>query len=398
MNTTINKIYLQKLLQAKDAFSIKIITGIRGIGKTELLLNFAEELKNQGIPSEQIIYINFDNDENIFDFQQLYEFVNEKIAYFEQAYLLFDEIQQVTGWEKAINAFFVGSPVDIYIASSTNEILSEDFLHLLSEHYELIQICPVSLNLIKENSKYTLEKYKKFGGLPIIMKLQDREEVLSTMLMGIYNTILNKEIISRYSVRDSILLEYIIKFLALNIGKAITPKAIEKYLSNVNRTTTGYTIEHYLNMIDKSGLFHKISRYDIKNRTQINGSERFLCSDIGIRNFLSDFSDLENEAIIKNVVCIELLRRGYKIFSGKINRMDIDFVAFKNDNPIYFQVTSKIESNKNLKKIISPLKKIRDQYDKIILSMEESQDVVDYDGVKIFNIFDYFNSDFLTSF
>ena len=312
-----NEMYLKKLLTLKDHFSIKVITGIRGVGKTTLLSMFADTLKQQGVSSESIIYINFDEMEEIYDFQQLYEFVNEKIMYLEQAYLLFDEVQRVKGWEKAINAFFVGSPVDIYITGSNSEIISEVFLHLLSNHYELIEMQPLPFNEYlkmfndkeNQNNEFYFQKYLKYGGLPLVTKIQDQNEILPLLLSGIYNTILNKDIIARYSVRDAYLMNSLSKFLAINIGNSIIPKKIEDYFSNIGQSTTIYTLDNYLNMINESGLFKKIKRYDIKNKTTINGSEQFYCADLGIRNVLTNFVYLKILFILNfvDVVIIYLL-------------------------------------------------------------------------------------------
>ena len=391
-----NKTYLEKLFQFKDSFSVKVITGIRGIGKTSLLSMFADALKNDGVPSEEIIYINFEEDEHIFDFQQLYEVINEKISYLERAYLLFDEIQQVKGWEKAINAFFVGSPVDIYIADSNSGVLSDVFLNLLSDNYEVINLQPLSfeeyLHLMDiKNDEDSIKKYLKFGGLPIVTKFRDQEELLPMVLSGIYYTIVNKDIIARYGIRDAKLLDSINKCLALNIGNSITPKIIETYLKNIGQITTLYTMENYFRMINECGLFHRIPRYDIKNKLTVNGSEQFYCADLGILNMLSNFADYKNEAIAENVIFIELLRRGYtKIFVGKIGNIKISFVAIKDSKPIYIQIVSTIGDKENLRKVARPLQHIKDQYDKIIVSLERPK-INDYNGIKFVYIWDFIN-------
>ena len=394
-----NELYLEKLIKFKDNFAVKVITGMRGVGKTTLLSMFADTLKNSGVPSEEIIYINFEENEEITDFQKLYEFVNEKIAYLEQAYLLLDEIQHVKGWEKAINAFFVGSPVDIYVTGSNSAILSDTFLNLLSDHYEHIQMYPLSFNEYLKaihnkdrEQDFYFHQYLKYGGLPIVTKLQGQTDIIPTLLLGMYHTILNKDIISLYGVRDASLLDSMNKFLAINIGNRITPKVLKTYLENFEQITTIYTMDNYLQMINDAGLFYRISRYDIKAQTTLNGSERIYCADLGIRNLLLNFVDVENAIIPENIVCIELLRRGYKVFIGKIGKSNINFVAFKNDKPIYVQVVSKIDSKAELRKALYPLQRINDQYDKMIISMERPE-IIDYNGIKVFYIFDFINED-----
>ena len=385
------------MIEFKDNFSVKVITGMRGVGKTTLLSMFSDTLKKSGIPSEEIIYINFEENEKLTDFQKLYEFVNEKIIYLEQAYLLFDEIQHVKGWEKAVNAFFVGSPVDIYITSSNAKVLSETFLSLLSDHYELIQMSPLSfkefLKIVpnkEEKEEILFQKYLKYGGLPIITKLQEKPEIIPTLLLGMYHTILNKDIISLNGVRDASLLDSMNKFLAVNMGSHITPKIIQMYLKNIGQSTTIYTMDNYLQMIHDAGLFHRIARYDIKSQSIINGSEKIYCSDLGICNMLLNFAIQKNETILENIICIELLRRGYKVCIGKIGKSSISFVAFKDDKPIYIQVASKMDTKSELRKILYPLQRINDQYDKMVISMERPT-ITDYNGIKVFYIFDFIN-------
>ena len=395
-----NEMYLEKLLELKDSFSVKVITGIRGVGKTTLLKIFADTLKNNGVSSEEIIYINFEENEEITDFQKLYEFVNEKIIYLEQAYLLFDEIHHVKGWEKAINAFFVGSPVDIYITGSNSKVLSETFLSLLSEHYELIQMYPLSFNeflqfmpdLEEKEQDFYFDQYLKYGGLPITTKLQDKPDVIPTLLLGMYHSILNKDIISLNCIRDASLLESMSKFLAVNIGNHITPKIIESYLKNIGQTTTIYTMDNYLQMMNDAGLFHRIARYDIKTQSVINGSEKIYCTDLGIRNVLLNFDDLKNVTVFENIICIELLRRGYTVFIGKIGKSNISFVAFKDDKPIYIQVASKMDTKSEIRKALYPLQRINDQYDKMVITMEPPT-ITDYNGIKVFYILNFINRD-----
>ena len=390
--------YLEKLLELKDSFSVKVITGIRGVGKTTLLSIFADTLKKSGVSSEEIIYIDFEKNEEITDFQKLYEFVNEKIVYLEQAYLLFDEIHHVKGWEKAINAFFVGSPVDIYITGSNSKVLSETFLGLLSEHYNLIPMYPLNFNeflrsmpdIGEQRQNFYFQQYLKYGSLPIITKLQDKSEIIPTLLLGIYHTILNKDIISLNAIRDASLLESMNKFLAMNIGNNITPKIIGSYLENIGQSTTIYTMDNYLQMINDAGLFLRIARYDIKTQSIINGSEKVYCADLGIRNVLLNFEDFKNTTILENIVCIELLRRNYKVFIGKIGKSNISFVAFKDDKPIYIQVTPKLDTKSEIRKMLYPLQRINDQYDKMIVSMELPT-ITDYNGIKAFYILDFIN-------
>ena len=393
--------YLEKLLQLKDSFSVKVITGIRGVGKTHLLMTFIEELKKNGVPSEEIIYINFEEDEHISNFQQLYEFVNEKISYLERAYLLFDEIQKVKDWEKTINAFFVGSPVDIYITDSNSGVLSKVFLSLLSNNYEVINMQPLSFNEylqihseveIENNEKY-FEKYLEFGGLPITAKVKDQKEILPLILSGMYHTILNKDIIARYGVRDAALIDSINRCLASNIGNSITPKVINTYLENIGQLTTIYTMENYFAMINESGIFRRLPRYDVKSQAKVNGSEQFYCADLGILNVLSKFS-VKSEVLAENIVYIELLRHNYQeIFVGKVITTKIHFVTIKDSKMTCIKIVPKIEDKSDLKKNCRPLRQIKEQCDKILISLERPS-MSNYKDVKVISLLDFMTNKF----
>lgn len=372
-----NKIYLEHLLELRDNLSIKIITGIRGIGKTSLLTQFIDNLKDEGISSEQIIYINFEEELTIFNFQQLYEFVNEKIVYLEQAYLIFDEIHQVKGWEKAINAFFVGSPVDIYIADSNSSVISNDFLSLLGKNYEMIQMQPLKVDEYltlesKSKDKNRLKKYLKFGGLPNIIEYQNQSELLPKLISGIYHETLNKDIVARYAIRDVSLLDTINKCLAENIGKCITPNVIIDYLNKIGKTTTTYTMENYLQFLDESKLFHRVPRYDLKKQSKVNGSENIYCADLGIRNFLLNFNDCENPALIENLIYLELSKQNYKIFVGKFNKHKINFVALKDDKTVLIQIVDSV-NDKSFKQKISILRRIDIPSEKLVVSVESTK-------------------------
>ena len=388
------ELYLQKLISVKDQFSIKVIKGMRGTGKTTLLNSFVEYLKNDGAPEEQIVFINFDETESIIDFQQLYEIVNEQIIYLEHAYLIFDEIQHVKGWEKAVNAFFVGSPVDIYIAGSNEDILSADFLNLLSNNYELIKINTLPfteyLKLFSEtgNIDKIFQHYLKFGGMPTVNKIVEQEEVLPILLTGMYHTALFKDIVAPYGIRDAELIDLMNKFLARNVGNAVTPKAIDEYLVSNGRYTTGYTMDNYLQMIDKSGIFCRVKRFDIKTKATVNGSERYYCADLGICNAVLNFNGINKTALAKNLICIELWNRGYEVFVGKIGKSQVTFVAFKNAKPIYLQFAESMENKKELQRLLRPLQQINDQYDKMILSLDQPE-INDFNGIKNLNFFDF---------
>ena len=393
-----NKIYLEKMIDLKEDFSVKVLTGVRGVGKSTLLARFADYLRATGLPAWQIIFIQFDQVQydNIKDYQELYAYIYEKIQGLPHTYLLLDEVQRIPGWEKALNAFFVDMPVDIYLAGSHASILSADFVHLFSGHYAEIRVQPVSFSEYletlpdaeEEDKDFLFPRYLKYGSLPIAMSLLDRPELLPMMLSGMYHESLMRDLVSRYAVRDPALVDSMARYLASTSGTPVTAKRIHDYLKRVGRKTTGFTMDNYLQMLADSYLFHRVRRYDIKAKAELNGSERFYSSDIGLSNMLQDFQDLKDGAMLENAVYLELLRRGYEVYVGKLGSMEVSFVAMGEERRVYYQVAPSIQEDATRKRILRPLKHIPDQYEKAVLTMDRLG-IRDFNGIRNLNIVDF---------
>ena len=376
-----SKVYLDKLLDLKKNFSIKLISGFRGTGKLELLKMFAENLKIGGVDEEQIIFINFETDEHLTDFQKLYSYVNEKIENLDYAYLIFYEIHYVEEWEKAVNAFFLGAPVEIYIADSNEKFLTEKLLHLLPDNCDVMKMYPLefseyvksvsvdatSFDLEEINEDNLLNKYLTFGGMPISSNYPVDENILQRLLGGLLYESVLKDVTIRYSVRNSYLFQYMLKFLALNLGEHIRIKSLEDYLSSLNIITTSFTIENYLNLIVESGFFKKVFRYDLKKDTFVNGGECYYCIDNGICNALLNFDCSNETALIKNVVYLELLRKGYDVYCAIVGKMTADFFAVSNDKKICIQI---LPTDGSIKpgKLLRPLHKLSNDIEKFLIS------------------------------
>ena len=391
--------YLEKLLKLRKNDTVKVITGVRGVGKTTLLAMLERTLKAEGVPSWQIIAMDFDamqNDE-IRDFHQLYDSVYERIQGVPHAYLLLDEVHRVEGWEKAVNAFFVGAPVDVYVTGSHAGILSEDFTKLMAGRYEEFRMFPQTFrtyleacpDAVEEDRDFIFPRCLKFGGLPVSVALAEKQELLPAMLQGIYNTALMRDVVQRYAVRDPALMDSMARFLAGTVGKPVSAKRLNDYLVSVGRKTTGYTMDNYLQMLTESNLFCRARRYDIRGKAHLNGSEKFYMADIGLSNMLRGYQDLEDGPLLENVVYLELRRRGFSVSVGKLGSMEVDFVAVNAEGRrIYYQVEPSLQDAGVRKKALRPLKSIPDQYEKVILSMDRS-DVRDFDGIRNLNIVDF---------
>lgn len=394
--------YLNKMISAKDTEFIKVITGVRRSGKSTLLLMFKEYLLNNGINEENIIHINFESAiyDDIKNYKDLYNFVKEKIKN-GKMYLLLDEIQNVESWEKAINSFKVDFNIDIYITGSNAYLLSSELSTLLSGRYIEIKMYPLSFkeylvfnNYNDDNIEEKFNEYLKYGGLPAITLIKNNDELVLSYLNDIYNTIVKKDIIDRNNIKDIVLLENIIKFLASNIGSPVSSSKISDYLNSnkVTQKSNHQTIDNYLNMLEKSFIIYKANRTDIKSKSLLKTLGKYYISDSGIRNIILGFRNIDEGHLLENIVYLELLRRGFKVNIGKSNDYEVDFVA-ENPNEIkYYQVTKTLVNDDVKNRELRALESIEDNYEKIILTMDKSINN-DFNGIKVVNIIDFLLED-----
>lgn len=390
--------YLKRMIDAKDTEFIKVITGVRRSGKSTLLKMFKDFLLNNGINEKDIIYINFESAlyDDIKNYKDLYKCVTDKITN-NKVYLLLDEVQNVESWEKAINSFKVDCDVDIYITGSNAYLLSSELSTLLSGRYIEIKIYPLSFkeyltfnNYDENNLEEKFNEYLKYGGLPAITLIKDNSDLVLSYLNDIYNTIVKKDIIDRNNINDPALLENIIRYLSNNIGSPISATKISNYL-NSNKITSNsnhQTIDNYLNMLEKSFIMYKAERTDIKSKALLKTLGKYYISDTGIRNIILGFRNINEGHLLKNVVYLELLRRGYRVNIGKSGSYEVDFVA-ENPNVIkYYQVTQTLADDKVKQREIRSLESISDNYEKIILTMDKTINN-DFNGIKVINIIDW---------
>lgn len=394
-------LYLNKLIQFKDKQFIKVITGIRRCGKSTLLKLFREYLLENDISEKQIIYINFESMQfdDIKDYKLLYEYIKEHTVEESRTYLLLDEIQEVAHWEKAVNSFLIDFNVDVYITGSNAWLLSSELSTLLSGRYVEIKMLPLSfkeyMDFIEEPSsdrEKDFQAYLRYGGLPPIIELNNNFNMIQPFLSGIYNTVLMKDIVQRNTVRDPALLDNLVRFLADNVGNSISTKKISDYLTSVGRKTTPATIDNYLQMLEKACIFYRANRYDIKRKLYLKTQEKYYIVDTGVRNNLLGLRNMDYGHILENVVYLELLRRGFDVYIGKIGSMEVDFIAVKANKKIYYQVSASILDEKTKERELRSLMSIPDQYDKILLTMDKPY-AEDFEGIKWMNIIDFLLED-----
>ena len=390
--------YLKRICDAKDTEFIKVITGVRRSGKSTLLLMFKDYIIKNGVKEENIIHINFESAiyDDIKNYKDLYSYVKERIKK-EKIYLLLDEVQNVVSWEKAINSFKVDFDIDIYITGSNAYLLSSELSTLLSGRYIEIKMYPLSFkefltfnNYDNDNLDDKFNEYLKYGGLPAITSIKDNNELVLSYLTDIYNTIIKKDIIDRNNIKDTALLENIIKYLANNIGSSISSTKISDYLNSnkIVEKSNHQTIDNYLNMLEKSFIMYKADRTDIKSKSLLKTLGKYYISDSGIRNIILGFRNIDEGYLLENIVFLELLRRGNKVNIGKTGDYEVDFVAENPDNVVYYQVTQSLVNEDVKNRELRSLESIEDNYEKIILTMDKSINN-DYNGIKVINIIDW---------
>lgn len=427
--------YLKKLIAFQDTEPVKLVTGIRRCGKSSLLKLMMLHLKDFGVLDEQIIEMNFESYafKNM-NSDDLYEYVKSHIIPDKRMYLFFDEVQRVPAWEDAINAFRVDFNCDIYITGSNAYMLSSEYATYLSGRCVEIKMLPLSFAEFisfhgfeikesksalggtrkqvfdKNGENYELrdifDAYMRFGGMPGIADVGLDQEKAFLLLDGIYSTVIMRDILERENRRgqkqitDPILLKKIVMFLADNIGSNISVSSIGNTLVNEGLlgadrrkgTPSAHTVQAYVDALLEAYFFYEIKRFDIKGKEFLRTLGKYYIVDIGLRNYLLGFRDRDSGHALENVVYFELLRRGYDVSIGKVDQSEVDFIAAKADDKLYVQVTESMMSEDVRKRELSPLQRISDNYEKIILSMNPGMDA-SYDGIKSIQLIDWLLSE-----
>lgn len=391
-------LYLNQLIEFKDKPLIKVITGIRRCGKSTLLLLFEKYLLDSGVSPNNIIKINFESMkyDHLKDYKDLYEYIMNKITNKNnKTYILLDEVQQITSWEKTVNSLLLDINADLYITGSNAYLLSSELSTLLTGRYVEIKMQTLSfkefMNFTNSSNKdleASFNTYLTYGGLPAIAELIDNPNTIGPFLEGIYNTVLMKDVISRNNVRDAALLESILKYIAANVGNIVSTKKISDYLTSKGRKTASETIDNYLKMLENAFIIYKANRFDLKGKLFLKTLEKYYITDMGIRNQLTGLRNTDYGHVLENIIYLELIRRGYQVTIGKIGSLEIDFVAEKQNERNYFQVSATIIDDNTRSRELRPLLALSDNYPKYILTMDKTP-FTDYEGIKIINIIDF---------
>lgn len=390
------KEYLKKLIAFRDKQLIKAVTGVRRCGKSTLLKMYQEWLREQGVEASRIISINFEDIdyEELTDYRKLYDYLKEHLNPERMTYIFLDEIQNVADFPKVVDSLYIKNNVDIYMTGSNAYMLSSEIATLISGRYVQIEMLPFSFKEYMESTgsmndrgvKYT--EYLENSSFPQTLELKGQPDEIRDYLEGLYNTIVVKDIVNRKKITDTMMLKSLLRFVFDNIGNPLSSKKIADTMTSAGRKIDVKTVEKYLEALTESYILYQAKRYNIKGKQYLKTLEKYYVVDVGLRFMLLGSKQMDAVHILENVVYLELLRRGYDVYVGKINEFEVDFVAQNSRGTSYFQVALTVRDEKTLQRELRPLQSIRDHYPKMILTLDEDPET-QYDGIRRVNARDW---------
>lgn len=390
------KTYMEKLLNWKDKQVIKVVTGVRRCGKSTLLEMFQDRLKMEGVDDHRIIAINLED----FDFielrdpKELYHYISTRLIKEKRCYVFLDEIQHVSNYADVVDALFVKENVDLYLTGSNAYMLSSEIATLLSGRYIEIKMQPLSFAEYVDstgNRDHLAGKYSDYitnSSFPYTLELQNDKNLISDYLEGIYNTIVMKDVMQRKKINDAMMLESVVRFMMAHIGNTLSTKRIADALTSFGRKIDVKTVERYLQALSESFILYKVPRYNLRGRQLLKTLEKYYLVDVALRRTLLGKRAADTGHILENVVFLELLRRYQRVYVGKMDDTEVDFVALDEDGASYFQVAATTRDENTLNRELTPLKAISDHYPKFLLTLDDDPEM-DYNGIKKINALDW---------
>ena len=387
------KEYLDFLIKLKDLNIIKVVTGIRRCGKSTLFELYKKYLLDNGVEESQIISMNFEEPKylKLGNWENLYNDIEAQLLKDKMNYIFLDEIQNIEGFERAVDGLFIKKNVDLYITGSNSYMLSGELATYLTGRYMQVHMLPLSFKEYYEvseekNELKVYENYIKNGGFPYLMNIDKDSSLVRNYLDGIYNTVLMKDVISRNKINDTMILDSTIKFIFDNIGRLVSTKKISDTLKSNGRNNSVNTIESYLSSLIDSYIIYKITRYDIKGKEYLKTGDKYYVCDIGLRNYL--LGEVRDRGrILENIIFLELKRRGYQIYIGKNDDKEVDFVIKNEDGIKYIQVAESVRDEKTRERELSALDTIKDHYPKYLITLD--YDKATYNGIKQISAIDF---------
>ncbi len=391
--------YLEKILVYKDTPFIKILTGIRRSGKSTIMKMLINKIKAEGVKDCNILHFNFDSLEydELKTSKALYKYLKQHIQTNSKTYLLLDEIQEVKEWEKVVNSLMTDLNVDIYVTGSNSRMLSSEISTYLTGRYISFKVFPLSFEeYLTFKSTYTstqnphmeLVDYLKLGGFPATHLQEYSSDEIYTIVRDIYNSTIFTDIVRRNEIRKIDQLERIVKFSFDNVGRTFSASSLSKYLKSQNRSIDNETVYSYLSKLESAYILHRCSRYDIEGKEILKTQEKFYLADTSLRYAILGYSPDSVAQMLENLIYLELLRRGYDVFIGKIGTAEIDFIATKQENKLYIQVAQEISSESTREREYGRLLDIRDNYPKYVLTTDIFTSG-NYQGINTMHIADF---------
>ena len=390
--------YVDKIMAYTDTPFIKILTGVRRCGKSTILQMIIDKLKKRGITDEQIVSIRFDSMEyEDMTAKEMFSMIKEKLYANGKTYLFLDELQEIEGWEKVVNSLYSDYETDIYVTGSNSRMMSSEISTYLAGRYVAFRIFTISfseyLTFKKEyaelhDNKTELSNYLRLGGFPATHLQNYSDNEIYTIVKDIYNSTIFSDIVKRNNIRKVDQLERIVKFAFNNIGKTFSAKSVSDYLKSEHRKIDNETVYNYLEKLEKAYILHRCSRYDMNGKEFLKTQEKFYVADSAFKYSILGYTETSVAAMLENIVYLELLRRGYEVCIGKTNDGEIDFIATKQNEKMYVQVTREISSEKTEKREYERLLEIHDNYPKYVLTTDDFAGG-NYEGIKTMHIADF---------
>ena len=393
-------LYINLLKKYKDKKLIKVITGLRRSGKSTLMKLYQDELLLSGVEEDQMISINFEDFDyyDLLDVKALYAFLKPKVDSIllegKRAYIFLDEIQQVEGFERVVDSLYIKDSVDLYVTGSNEKLLSGELSTLLSGRYVEIMVLPLSFSeyvgAVEDKSKLRAlyNDYIRFGSLPYVLELDRDAEIIKGYLEGVFNTVVLKDVVARKKISDVMMLESVIKFMFDTLGSIVSTKKISDTMTSAGRKISSHTVESYLDGLIESYILYPVKRYDIKGKLHLKTLEKYYLSDLGLRYLKLGSRDLDFGHLLENVIYLELIRRGYEVYIGKIDNYEIDFVAVSQSETIYYQIAYTVREPETLERELRPLRLVPDHFPKVIITLDDDLER-NFDGIRVINAIEF---------
>jgi predicted AAA+ superfamily ATPase len=381
--------YLDQLIGYRDKHVIKIITGIRRCGKSTLLALFQQYLTADGVPPENMVTVNFEDydQRNLCEPGALHDYIKTRMAARGKTYVFLDEIQNVPEFQRVVDSLHLRKNLDLYLTGSNAWLLSGDLATLLSGRYVEIKMLPlsfreyVSATVGADQLSRKYARYLENGSFPGALEFEGNPKHIHGYLQGIYDSVVLKDVVGRYKIPDTMMLESLVRFAFDNVGSQLSTKSISNALNADGRKIDVRTVERYLRALMDSFILYQAKRYNIKGKQYLKTLEKYYAVDIGLRYLLLGKRGADVGHILENVVYLELLRRGYQVYIGKVDELEVDFVAMDPSGRRYFQVAATVREQSTLERELASLRKIADHYPKVILTLDDDPDA-DYDGIR----------------